>query len=120
VFRVGNGVRAVSHSKKSKAWYDSIQKQFTTLWEGDCPVYPDGPLKLTAIFYLQRPKSAKKRMRPHVRPDLSNFLKLVEDALNGLAFKDDAQVCVLQVAKEYATEEQPVGVMVKLDLLGDE
>lgn len=50
-----------------------------------------GPLILTARFIVQAPKSVK-RERPWVRPDLDNYMKSLKDALNGVAWVDDAQV----------------------------
>lgn len=35
------------------------------------------------------------------RPDASNIVKLVEDALNGIAFTDDARISDLHVFKRY-------------------
>lgn len=49
----------------------------------------------------------KKKTGPHVsRPDADNLIKTVLDALNGIAFKDDAQVCELFICKEYGKKDQ--------------
>lgn len=68
----------------------------------------DGPIKLTIEFYLPRPKALKKpegRIRHTKRPDLDNLIKAIKDALNGLAWHDDSQVCETISKKYYA----PVG-----------
>lgn len=49
----------------------------------------DGPVEISAVFYM--PKRG--------RPDLDNLLKLVMDALNGLAYRDDAQVMRFHATK---------------------
>jgi Holliday junction resolvase RusA-like endonuclease len=57
-----------------------------------------GPVGLDVDFVFQRPASMvwKKKAMPRdwkpTTPDLSNLVKLVEDALNKLAFVDDAQI----------------------------
>lgn len=56
-----------------------------------------GPVNLTIKYYGLR-----------VNADLSNALKLIEDALNGVMWIDDKQVCILTVfrceGKPYRTE----------------
>lgn len=65
----------------------------------------DGPLALTVIVRLRMPQSLPKKhratARPTKRPDLDNFLKTVLDALNGVAWKDDAQVVDIATVKNY-------------------
>lgn len=39
---------------------------------------------------------------PTPRPDGDNHLKIAKDALNGIAFKDDSQVCDARVIKRYS------------------
>lgn len=41
--------------------------------------------------------------RPTKKPDADNIAKIILDALNGLAWKDDAQVVGLMVQKRYVT-----------------
>ena len=43
-------------------------------------------------------------MFPKVKPDLDNVVKAVLDALNGVVYRDDAQVVNLVATKRYATE----------------
>ena len=51
-------------------------------------------------FAMQRDK-----IRPTKKPDIDNIAKVVLDALNGVAFKDDKQVIDLYVRKVYAINE---------------
>ena len=60
-----------------------------------------GPLKMEVTFFFKRPKSASKRIHHTVKPDLSNLVKSVEDALNGIVYVDDAQIVELSVIKVY-------------------
>ncbi len=62
----------------------------------------EGPLALTIIAYRQRPKGAPKRIEwPTTRPDLTNYVKIVEDCGNGLLWRDDAQICDQRSSKRF-------------------
>ena len=41
---------------------------------------------------------------PTKKPDASNILKSIEDAMNGVVFNDDSQIVNIHVTKVYATE----------------
>lgn len=81
----------------------------------------DGYVKvfIKAIYLV--PKSyAKKRkeqiMRkeilPAVKPDIDNIIKIILDGLNGIAYKDDAQVIEVTAKKAYTFIEDEEGVFV--------
>ncbi|MEX5590971.1 RusA family crossover junction endodeoxyribonuclease, partial [Pseudomonas urmiensis] len=48
---------------------------------------------------------------PTKKPDADNIAKAVTDALNGLAYKDDSQIVILSVYKQYGETPQ-VGVTI--------
>lgn len=69
------------------------------------------PLAVSLIFCMPVPKStSKKRAKlmcegyeSHIKkPDIDNLVKAVLDALNGVAFDDDNQICELHAHKIYA------------------
>ena len=71
----------------------------------------DGPCCLDILAFFEVPKSKSKKFkerallgleRPTKKPDLSNIIKGIEDALNGLAYKDDSSIVFLSVAKCYS------------------
>jgi len=73
-----------------------------------------GPLSVSMVFVMPRPKSliwkAKPMPRvPHVgKPDRDNLMKSTQDALNELLWKDDSQICGGLVEKWIAAgDEQP-------------
>jgi crossover junction endodeoxyribonuclease RusA len=74
----------------------------------DTPVAPKHePVDLNLIFVLRRPASApKRRKRPAVKPDLDKLIRATLDALTGVLFLDDGQVCSLSVMKEYGEIER--------------
>ena len=76
-------------------------------------------LNLMAIF--PRPKRLCWKTKPMPRelhtqkPDASNIAKGVEDALNGLAFVDDSQICNLWVTKWFASGAEQAHVVVVIE-----
>ena len=52
------------------------------------------------VFFLKRPQTVKREF-PSVRPDLSNYVKVIEDALNGVVWEDDGQIIDLFLSKRY-------------------
>lgn len=73
-----------------------------------------GPVRLTADFALRRPRSVSVRARPYplVKPDLSKLVRGIEDALTGVLYLDDAQICAIATTKTYAAPDAPVCVRI--------
>lgn len=92
-------------SRTYKAHVSEIGKEYA-------PEKPlEGPLMVRMIFYRRYLKSFTKQERrdaedgiklPISRPDLSNYAKGIEDALNGIIWKDDSQIVHLSLEKHYA------------------
>lgn len=68
------------------------------------------PVKVSILAFYAIPASETKKRKalmrnneisPTVKPDWDNIDKIVCDALNGLAWKDDAQVVEAYVEKRY-------------------
>lgn len=78
----------------------------------------NGPLRLRLTFFLQAPKNLDAKLRAgkniaHVKkPDLSNIIKGIEDALKGICYHDDSQIVELRATKAYAVKETYVLVEV--------
>lgn len=84
----------------------------------------DTPVKLHVMFVLPRP--AKRDGRKHKnddrywhtkKPDLDNLEKSVKDALTGLIWKDDSQVCAAQKTKVVASDSESPHVFVRIEQL---
>lgn len=55
----------------------------------------NGPVVFCVVAHRHMPKSWPKKRKGEqdtVKPDTSNIVKLVEDALNGIAYRDDSQI----------------------------
>ena len=66
------------------------------------------PVRVTVEMFSPLPKATPKRTvsEPYLtRPDLDNVAKLQLDALNGVAYIDDAQVTELRVFKRDRTRD---------------
>ena len=77
------------------------------------PDYGSVPLRVTITAFFQLRRSATKREKlaamagellPAKKPDADNIGKAICDALNGIAYKDDAQIIELTVRKRYGQE----------------
>lgn len=73
----------------------------------------EGPLEVTIKCFFEPPKSTSKKNRekmlnneisPTKKPDIDNICKVVLDALNGIAYRDDTQVVQLHAEKWYNDE----------------
>jgi len=82
----------------------------------------DGPVELHLTIYRRRPKAhlradgtlSTEGLRhpvPDTKPDLSNYLKLAEDALKELAFGDDGLVTRVVVEKVWVGRGERPGAL---------
>ena len=73
----------------------------------------EGALVMSVTAHYAIPKSATKKNRelmlnfkmfPTKKPDCDNVLKIIADALNGIAYKDDSQIVKADITKIYSDE----------------
>lgn len=75
----------------------------------------EGPLILQVRFLRVRPKAhyntkgelsaaGRAASRPATKPDATKLIRGVEDALTGIVWRDDAQVCLQMVEKAWADD----------------
>lgn len=71
----------------------------------------EGSLEIRVIFYrsIQKSISKKEHLRrqfwrslPEVKPDVDNYIKSFLDGLNGVIWRDDAQITDIQAKKRYS------------------
>jgi Holliday junction resolvase RusA-like endonuclease len=75
----------------------------------------EGPVRIHIKAYFPIPKSVSKRkkeemiagkIRPVKKPDMDNIIKIIADALNGLAYRDDSQIVECTIEKYFSDEER--------------
>lgn len=107
IFRNKNGA-AHGVTPDSTVLYENLIK----LTYGKRPLL-DGPIGMELTAFYRVPKSASKAnkvlmtsgaLRPCKKPDTDNIIKVVSDALNGHAYRDDAQVVEVTAVKLYCPE----------------
>lgn len=68
------------------------------------------PLAIKCSFFFEPPMSWSKKRRAEAenlapydqKPDGDNLLKIVKDALNGVAYDDDKRICSETATKQYS------------------
>lgn len=107
---VGGHPRAVDPAK-SREYKQIVSVMARQKMERDGRPLMEGPLRLYVDVYRVPPKSMGKRkggnaatlhLGIHTKPDLDNYIKLVSDALNGVVFADDSQICQIVASKRYS------------------
>ncbi len=80
-----------------------------------------GPIRMEIYLFFPIPKSYSKKQVELIKaqgmvhtkkPDISNCLKSIEDALNGLAYDDDSQIVEIMAWKWYTLGEPRAEVMI--------
>ncbi|MDR1246125.1 MAG: RusA family crossover junction endodeoxyribonuclease [Clostridiales Family XIII bacterium] len=105
-FRKGNHVGTYTPDKT--VIYENLVKM--SYRQEQIPNMLSGAIKAEIVAVFPIPKSAsqktKQRMASGIEPhtkkaDCDNIAKAILDALNGIAYRDDAQICMLSVKKIY-------------------
>jgi len=79
-----------------------------------------GPLRVDCVFVFPRVQAMRWKSKPMPRVrhttknDLDNICKAVFDALNGLLYADDRQICELHAEKWIAAGDEQPHVLVKV------
>jgi Holliday junction resolvase RusA-like endonuclease len=106
--RFGKGVRLYTDAKTA-SYEGLVAYAAQAALQGRAPF--DCPVTVTVLVRLAPPASTSKKtlaamlsgeLHPAKKPDLDNIVKAVLDGCNGVAFKDDAQVCWFNAGKIYA------------------
>lgn len=113
--RVNSYTGIVYTPTKTKDYECLIEQYFLLKYPRFKQIEKRTKVSITAYFGI--PKSTKKSeieamlnqtISPTKKPDIDNIVKIVLDAMNKFAFKDDTQITKLEVEKKYGTEEKIV------------
>jgi Holliday junction resolvase RusA-like endonuclease len=94
-----------THTPEKTVLYENLVK---TAYDG---ILHDGYIEMNVKAFYSIPKSASKKkclemktgkILPTKKPDCDNVLKIIADALNKIAYNDDAQIVRATVEKYYS------------------
>lgn len=109
-----NTYTGTAYTPTSTKDYETLIKQYFKM------KYPryiplEGRVAIKIIAYFDVPKNTTKKnkalienktLSPTKKPDIDNIVKIVLDALNKMAFRDDNQITKLEIEKVYGKEEK--------------
>lgn len=110
-FSTINGHAKAYDPEKSRNYKAYVRMLATQAMKDSGFTMIEGPCCLSIDAYFEVPKSKSKKFReaalsgleyPTKKPDLSNIVKGIEDAINNLVYKDDACIVSLSVCKFYS------------------
>lgn len=122
--RMGNFVQTYTPEKTSE-----YEKLVRIRFQNAGGQITDKPVRVEIVAFFAPPKSTKKKQMqemlsnlilPTKKPDCDNIAKIVLDALNQIAYKDDSQVVDLSVRKQYASEAKVYVHIEEIEIAGDE
>lgn len=126
---VGNGVM-IESSKRVKPWREAVKHAALDALNGAPPI--DGPVWLSADFYLPRPKGHYRTgrnahllrdsapARPASKPDLDKLLRSTCDALKDAGvYRDDSQIVRAIADKYYADPLSVPGAVITVRPLNE-
>lgn len=92
--------------KDTVNWRSDVKSAALAAWDGSRGMF-EGPLRMDVAIFVERPKGMvwKTRAMPEVNctagPDRSNVMKSLEDALQGVLYRNDNQLADGRVKKVY-------------------
>lgn len=92
-------------NKKHKSWREHVKATIPTL---ESP--STNPVRVELIFTFIKPKTVK-RQHMSVKPDADKLARSILDCLSGRIIKDDSQVIILNIRKEYG---ERAGVLIRV------
>ena len=95
---------------KSREWKREIGYEMKQAYK-HTPI--ETPIALMVCIEIEPPQSWSNRKRERVihtpitnRPDLDNYIKAIQDSMNGIIYLDDKQIYKLYAVKRYGKENK--------------
>ena len=108
--------KATASYENKVAHLAALEMRGAAPWEGPVYVQIEVEYDVPASWPKKRRAAAPGSPAPK-KPDIDNCVKIILDGLNGVAFKDDAQVTDLRVTKRYSGVAQTKVTAFKMELL---
>ncbi|MFU0831712.1 MAG: RusA family crossover junction endodeoxyribonuclease [Oscillospiraceae bacterium] len=110
VVRAKNGRSLTYTPDKTVAYEELVRIRYQAAAKGfQFPKDAQVAVQIVAWYPVPNNKSKKVktamlsgRINPTKKPDCDNIVKIICDALNGFAYKDDAQITQVQIKKKYS------------------
>lgn len=103
--------RSIAYTPKETSVYeDHVKFIYNQIYSG-ITFDKDESVALDIVAYYAMPKSTSKKTKekmlagmilPTVKPDVDNIIKIIADALNKVAYKDDKQLVAVSCQKFYS------------------
>lgn len=115
VTRAKNGSSHTYTPDKTVAYEELIRLRYFNA-AGSFRFEAGRPLRMRVVAVYGIPKSKPKKtqtamrtnqIRPTKKPDFDNIFKIICDALNGVAYVDDAQIVEAQISKIFTVNDTP-------------
>lgn len=110
--KIGNYV-STYNTKQTKDYEELVKISVTEQCKDKLDKEYTGLVKMSIKAYFKPNKSVSKKQYNLLigteflkKPDSDNIAKIICDSLNGLAYKDDSQVALLNIEKYYGEEEK--------------
>ena len=107
--RMPNGAylpAGTAHTRDKMAQWRADVRQAAMQAMSDSVIWRDTGIRLMVEFALMPPRNipaAKRGWLPHTkRPDIDKLFRALSDALTGVVWVDDSQICVSAINKVYA------------------
>lgn len=106
--------RTVSYKPEKDLLYENLIKERFLNQAGEFYIEGGKPVTLRIVARFLPPKSTSKKKQkqmmdgeilPLKKPDMDNIVKVVADALNGVAYNDDTQIVLVSAKKAYSAIE---------------
>lgn len=98
-FSARNGFVQAFPPKENKLAMEKIRESLE-LYRENMPFPKPLAIGLEATFFKTKPKSVSQEF-PIGKADLSNYIKMLEDAMEGIIFENDSQIVSLVAYKRY-------------------
>ncbi len=105
---VGGEAHLIGASAKEYGWRQTVTSRAVEAMNGLPPI--EGPVAIILEFFEQRPKGHFKKngdlrpaapLWPTKAPDADKLMRSIGDALNGVCYRDDSQICDATIRKRY-------------------
>ena len=109
-----NAGKHMSMTPESTVLYENLIKTMYICAAKGCKFERDTPVTLCIVArYIPAKSTSKKKMQqmlegeilPLKKPDMDNIVKVIADALNGVAYLDDSQIVLVKAKKVYSAVE---------------